>query len=194
MSLASALFSKTQQRVLGLLLGQPARRFTLSELIRLADAGTGAVQREVDRLSRAGIVTTTIESGRKHIQANSSSPIFSELRGIVEKTSGIAALLRDAIESSPAHVRFATLYGSVAKGTDTSLSDIDVLIVSDDLTEETAFMMFRDVEGRLGRRISPTIYTTGEFADRRRAQNPFLAKVLSGQHVVLAGSEDAVAS
>jgi predicted nucleotidyltransferase len=162
----------------------------LSDLIRLADAGSGAVQREVERLGRAGIINVSSAAGRKYVQANKDSPIFSELRGVVEKTSGVEAQLRAAVESVNANVRFAILFGSVAKGTDTAASDIDVLIVSDDLTQEAAFRMFQDTERRLGRTVNPTIYTSDEFVRRRRSAQPFLTKVLSGHHTILAGNAD----
>ena len=189
-SLADALFTATQQRVLGLLFGQPERSFSLNELIRLAHAGTGAVQREVSRLAHAGIITVTRTDGRKRVQANPATPIFEELRGLIEKTTGVAARLREALDPVADRLLLALLYGSVAKQTDVSSSDIDVLLVSDALTQEEAFASFQDAEDRLGRKIHPTIYTREEFVRRRRARNPFLEKVLSGRHVVLAGSLD----
>lgn len=189
--LADALFTDTQQRVLGLLFGQPDRSFMLSELIRLARTGTGAVQRELQRLSETGVVTVELVAGRKYLQANRASPIFGELRALVEKTTGVAAELRKALDRESSRIRFAVLFGSVAKRTDRSASDIDVLLVSDDLTQEEAFALFEETEKRLGRRISPIIYTPGEFRKKQREENPFLTKVMAGEHVVLAESEDA---
>jgi predicted nucleotidyltransferase len=187
---ADALFTATQQRVLGLLFGQPERSFSVTELIRLARSGSGAVQRELDRLSRAGIVTVDLAGGRKHVQANHATPIFEELRGLVEKTTGVAEQLRKALENRADRVPLAVLFGSVAKQTDVSSSDIDVLIVSDDLTQEDAFALFEEAEARLGRRVNPTIYTPEEFERRRRSHNPFVENVLTGRHVVLAGRLD----
>ncbi len=160
----------------------------MNELIRLARSGTGAVQREIAKLDHSGIVTVTSIDGRKRVRANPATPIFEELRGLIEKTTGIAAVLRQTLESQADRVNLALLYGSVAKGTDVSASDIDVLVVSDDLTQEQVFALFEPAERRLDRRINPTIYTREEFAKRRRTRNPFLEKVLSGRHVVLAGS------
>lgn len=193
-SLADALFTATQQRVLGLLFGQPERSFSLSELIRLAHAGTGAVQREVARLAHTGIITVTRIDGRKRVQANPATPIFEELRGLVEKTTGVAARLREALTPEGERLALALLYGSVARQTDVSSSDIDVLLVSDTLTQEEAFALFEDAEDRLGRKIHPTIYTREEFGRRRRNRNPFLEQVLSGKHVVLTGSVDDLAA
>jgi predicted nucleotidyltransferase len=190
--LADALFTDTQQRVLGLLFGQPERSFMLSEIIRLARSGTGAVQRELHRLGNSGIITVTSVAGRKYVQANRAAPIFEELRGLIEKTTGVAAELRRILERAEGRVKLAFLFGSVAKGTDAATSDIDVLLVSDDLAQEEAFSWFKAAEKHLGRRISPTIYSTREYLQRRQDHNPFLTKVLAGRYVVLLGSVDDV--
>jgi predicted nucleotidyltransferase len=185
--LGSELFTKTQQRVLGLLFGQPERAFFLSELISLAGAGTGAVQREVSRLVNGGLVSVIARDGRKLYKANESSPIFDELRSIVEKTSGVTAQLCRALAPLAKDIMLAILFGSIAKETDKADSDIDLLVVSDVLILEDLFRTLGPVEERLGRHINPTLYTTNEFDTRRRSNNPFLRKVLSGRHRILLG-------
>ncbi|MDB4961555.1 MAG: transcriptional regulator [Myxococcales bacterium] len=190
-SLADALFPRTKQRVLGLLFGQPERAFGMMELIELAGSGSGAVQRELERLVHSGLVLTSFVGTQKRYQANQAAPIFNELRSIVQKTGGVPQVLRSALEPLAARLRLAVLYGSVAKGADTALSDIDVLLVSDDLALEDVFAALQSAEDQLGRRINPTLYTTEEFKVRRSANHPFLCKVLNGEHVVLLGSEDA---
>src|SRR5713226_2054057 len=92
--LADALFAKVQQRVLGVLFGNPRRSFYANEVIGLARSGTGAVQRELARLEAAGLVTVTRVGKQKHYQANAASPVFEKLRALVLKTSGLADLLR----------------------------------------------------------------------------------------------------
>ena len=87
---ADALFTKVQQRVLGLLFGNPARSFYANEIIALAGSGTGAVQRELGRLDAAGLVTVKRLGNQKHYQANAAAPVFEELRGLILKTSGLA--------------------------------------------------------------------------------------------------------
>ena len=82
---AEALFTSTQQRVLRLLFGQPERSYYATELIRLTRAGSGAVQRELARLSQSGLVTVQPIGNQRHYQANPESPLFDELRSIVQK-------------------------------------------------------------------------------------------------------------
>jgi len=189
--LADALFTATQQRVLGLLFGQPGRSFFATELIGLAGAGRGAVQRELRRLEESGLVATSRVGNQKHYRANAAAPIFTELHAIIIKTGGPAAALRTALEALGAPVRFAALYGSVARGTDRAQSDIDLLVVDDDLTLEQLYAALAPAEKQLGRTISPTLYTSAEFRKRRANKNPFLEKVLAGEHQVLIGDEHA---
>ena len=129
--LADALFAKVQQRVLGVLFGNPRRSFYANEVIGLARSGTGAVQRELARLEASGLVTVTRVGKQKHYQANAGSPIFEELRALVLKTVGLADVLRAALAPVSRCIRAAFVYGSIAKGQDTAASDIDLMVVSD---------------------------------------------------------------
>jgi len=189
-SMVDALFPRTKQSVLSLMFGQPDRAFGMTELIALVGAGSGAVQRELDKFAASGLVTATVTGRQKRYQANRAAPIFDELRGIVEKTAGVADALRMSLAPLASRIRLAILYGSVAKDTDRAASDIDVLIVADDLSLEDVFTALEPAERRLGRRVSPTVYTSKEFAKRRASGQPFLTKVLSGKRVVLLGNED----
>jgi len=192
--ISEALFTRTQQRVLGLVFGQPDRSYGTVELIELAQAGSGAVQRELGRLAASGLVTCKEIGRRKRYQANTASPIFDELRAIVEKTAGVPDVIRRSLGPLEPPIPFAVLYGSVAKETDTANSDIDVLVVSDNFALEELFAALEPAERRLGRHVRPTLYTSDEFRRRRKSKHPFLTKVLAGKHVVLLGSEDDVAS
>jgi len=185
--LASELFTKTQQRVLGPLFGHPHRTFRLSELIDLAGAGRGAVQREVTRLVASGLVSTLTQDGSKVYKANERSPIFRELRSIIAKTTGVADQLCRALAPLTKDVALAILFGSIAKETDRADSDIDLLVVTDALLLRDVFQTLAPVQKRLGRRINPILYTRAEFDTRRRNKNPFMTKVLSGKHRVLLG-------
>jgi predicted nucleotidyltransferase len=188
-SLADALFTTTQQRVLALLYGQPSRSFFATELIELTGSGSGAVQRELKRLTSSGLVTAEHIGRQKHYQANASCPVFEELRALVRKTIAVAAPIREALAPLAKGIERALIYGSVAKGADTATSDIDLLVVADDLPLEALYAALAPVEKSLDRRISPSLYTRKEFDDRRAAGNPFLARVLGGEHLLLMGGE-----
>ena len=189
-ALADALFTSTQQKVLGLLFGQPDRSFFVTQVMGLAKSGRGAVQRELQRLKSAGLVSVEMHGNQKHYQANSASPLFDEICSIVRKTVGLEAPLKAAVESLPGKIHLALIYGSVARRADTAASDIDLLIVADELTLEEVYAALSPAEELLGRKIQPSLYTSEEF-DRRLARgNAFLKRVLEGPVTILFGSVD----
>jgi predicted nucleotidyltransferase len=189
-SLAAALFTKTQQRVLGALFGHPERSFYASELIRDTGTGSGAAQRELARLEESGLLVARRIGHQKHYQANAASPLYSELLNIVLKTVGLAEPLRDALKPLSSAIRAAFVYGSVAKATDQSASDIDLMIISDSLTYGEVFGGLERVTRALGRKINPTVYTTAEFSKRARTENAFVTRVLEQPKLWVIGTDD----
>ena len=187
-SLADALFTSTQQRIFALVFGQPERSYFVNELVSLTEAGSGAVQRELARLEHSGLVSVTRVGNRKHFQANAGSPLFDELCSIVRKTVGLREPVREALEPLARGISLALIYGSVARESDTSSSDVDLLIVSDELSLEEIYSAIEPAEREIHRSINPTLYTTAEFNGRRQSSNAFLDRVLGGQTIVLIGN------
>lgn len=186
-SLADALFPKVRQRVLGVLFGNVGRSFYANEVIALAQSGTGAVQRELVALADCGLLTVTKVGNQRHYQANASSPVFDELRGLVLKTVGLADVLRTALAPLAGQIEAAFVYGSVAKQLDTAQSDVDVLIVSPDLGYADVFGALEAASDTLGRKVNPTLYTPKDIASRIHNNNAFVTKVLDQPKIWLIG-------
>jgi predicted nucleotidyltransferase len=191
--LADALFSGTRQRLIGLLFGQVGRSFYATELIGLTKSGSGAVQRELASLAQSGLVTVRAVGNQKHYQANPDSPIFEELSGIARKTIGLADPLREALAPLSGKIRAAFVYGSIAKRTDTAGSDIDVLLLSDELAYADVFAALEAASLTLGRPVNPTILTSAELRKRLENKESFLTRVLAQPKIWLIGGEDALA-
>jgi predicted nucleotidyltransferase len=189
-SVADALFSGLQQRLLAVLFGQPDRSFYGNELLRLTGTGRGALQRELEKLVSADLVTVTPVGNQKHYQANAAAPIFAELRGIVMKTLGLADVLRTALNAVADRIELAFVFGSVAKGTDTATSDIDLMVVTETLTYADLFEGLAAAEQVLGRKVNPTLYTSAALAEKVRTENSFVLRVLSQPKIFLIGAED----
>lgn len=187
--IADALFSKVQQRVLGVLFSNAGRSFYANEIIALAGSGTGAVQRELARLEGAGLVTVTRLGRQKHYQANAGAPVFPELRALVLKTSGLADVLRAALAPLAGQVRAAFVYGSIAKGEDTATSDVDLMVISDSLAYPELYTVLEGASDRLDRAVNPTVYTVTELARRVAQDNAFVTRLLGQPKIWLIGSE-----
>ena len=188
--LADALFSKVQQRVLGLLFLNADRSFYTNEIMRLVDSGTGVVQRELEKLAASGLISAKRIGNQKHYQANREAPIFNELRGILLKTAGLADILRVALMPLSDKIQTAFIYGSIAKGSDTAQSDIDLFIVGKDLAYGDMYELLAAAEAQLGRPVNPSIYSMDELKRKFNDDNTFVSRVLEQPKIFLIGSND----
>lgn len=192
-SLADALFSTIQQRVLAYLFGQPERSFFATELIKLAGGASGAVQRELARLAESGLVTVKRVGTQKHYQANPKSPVYTELCGIAQKTVGLAEPLREALAPLAKRIRAAFVFGSVAKRSDTAASDIDVLVLSETVDYAEVFAALQSAEEKLGRTVNPTVYTPASWRKKRKEGVAFVLRVAAQPKMFLIGTEEDLA-
>lgn len=189
-SIGEVLFTKTQQRVLGLLYGKPDQSFYTNEIVRLVDMGRGTVRRELEKLVSAGLLVVTREGNQHHYRANPDNPVYQELVAIVRKTFGIADVIRAGLAPVYEQIDLAFIYGSVARGEDTASSDIDLLVVSDALAYADLMTVLADVEKSLGRPINPSIYTAEQIKDKLEANNAFLTRLMDQPRIWLKGGED----
>lgn len=185
--LSDALFTATQQKVLGLLYGKPDRSFYANEIARWAQVGKGSLMRELDRLHRAGVLTMSRQGNQTHYQANPDCPIHGELLGIVRKTFGIGEALRTALAPLAGQLVWAFIYGSIAKGVEHAGSDIDVMLIGENLNYSDLMERLMPVEERLGRTINPTLYTPTDWLARRGAGNSFVLRVMQQDKIDLIG-------
>lgn len=175
--LADALFTTTQQRVLGLLYAQPDRSFYTKEILRLTSMGVATIKRELDRMEAAGLLTMTRIGNQHHYQANPECPIYAELLGIVKKTFGITDIIRQALSSLSEQITWAFIFGSVASGKETATSDIDLMVVGKASFTEVVGLLY-PAQATLGREINPKIYSMKEWTQMRNNKDAFFKEVL----------------
>lgn len=177
-SIGDALFTKTQQRLLALLYGQPEQSLYLNELVRLAQVGRGSVARELVKFTDSGLVTMTRQGNQNHYQANRDNPIFHELVHIVQKTFGISEVLKNAVLPLADALERAFIYGSVAKGEAHAGSDIDLMLIGKDLSYSDVMELLAPAEHQLQRTINPTLYSPDEFEERLADNQSFITRVI----------------
>jgi uncharacterized protein len=186
--LGATLFGKTRRAVLALTYGHPEESFHLRRIARFAATGQGVLQRELQQLTGAGLLTRTASGRQVYYRANRACPIFEELRSVVTKTAGMVDVLRDAFVSLGERVAVAFIFGSFARGTQRSGSDVDVLVIGEvtfgELTEALA-----PAQERLGREVNPTVYPRREFQQKAQARQHFVTRVLADPKLFLIGNE-----
>ncbi|WP_292617914.1 MULTISPECIES: nucleotidyltransferase domain-containing protein [unclassified Nitrobacter] len=189
-NLSNALFSRVQARVLGIFFRHPDQTFQLTEIFAKADSGRGAVQRELEKLTDVGIVSIIPFGNRKLYQVNRESPIFNELHQLVLKTTGIAEPLQEALAPYRQHITAAFVYGSIAKGSDTARSDIDLMIIGEKLGYSEIYSLLQKAETVLARPVNPNLMTMSEWTKKLKGKNSFVVKILSQPKLFIFGSED----
>ena len=186
-SIGRALFTKTQQHIFAVLYANPNQSYYLNQLVRLAGVGKGSLTRELDNLLGAGLITLTRQGNQSHYQANAQSPIFSELCSIVQKTFGLSDCLLHSLEGVWADIDIAFVYGSIAKGTEHSKSDVDLLLVGDSLSYADVMSQLEQAELQLGRPVNPTIYHPQEWNKRIRERQHFIEQIIQQPKIWLKG-------
>lgn len=186
--LAGALFTATQQNVLGLLYAQPEKSFYTNEILRITGMGVATIKRELDRMVAAGILSMIKIGNQHHYQANPSCPIYSELIGIVKKTFGLVDVVRAALLQLSSKIVWSFIFGSVASGKETSGSDIDLMIVGNVSFTEVVASLY-PVQDSLGREINPKIYSSKEWTQMLESKDAFIKAVLSNPRMDVMGDE-----
>lgn len=187
-SSAEALFGRTRRGVLGLLFGRPGESFYLREIVRLVGGGSGAIQRELGRLTEAGIIRRELRGRQVYFGANPESPIYPELIGLLAKTSGIADVLREVLRplAEAGSIAVAFIYGSVAAGNHAAASDLDLMVVGS-TTLSKLVPALRRAQEQIGREVNPTLYAEQEFVNKIAADAHFVQHVIAGPTLMVIG-------
>jgi uncharacterized protein len=187
-STLAALISPTRQGVLTTLFLRPDREWHLSELAASLGTDPSSLQREVDALVRVGILARRVDGRRSYVKANQGSPVFPEIRGLIEKTSGIVPRLRKAVRRARG-LRVAFVYGSLARGEEVAGSDVDVMLLGNVSMMELSPKL-RAVERAVGRQINPAVFSLEEFVKKVAEKSHFLQTVRRNKKILLVGTED----
>lgn len=184
-----ALLPKTRQGILAATLMQPEKAWYVSELAHRMRVPSSSLQRELQKLLKAGILNSYRQGRMVYYQANAESPLFPELRGLLLKTAGLVDVLTNALRPLAAQLRIAFVYGSIASGSERTDSDIDLMVIGAVSPLDLALPLRRARE-LLGREINPTVYTAAEFERKRAAKDHFLTNVLDKPRLFVLGNKN----
>jgi predicted nucleotidyltransferase len=185
-NLSSALFGKTKRALLALFFSNPEKSFYLRQIARLTGTGQGSIQRELEKLTQAGIIERQVQGRQVYFRAKPDCPVFKELKGLILKTAGLVEVFRSALSPLSDQIDSAFVYGSQARGQARASSDIDLLIIGR-IDELELHWLISPAEGQLNRPVNYTFLTPQEFNKRRKEKGGFLSRVLGGEKIFIIG-------
>jgi predicted nucleotidyltransferase len=187
---ASDLLFPLQYRgkALALLLLQPQRRLHVREIARLTGTVAGTMNKELDRLQKAGLLEKHRVGNQLQFCANLQHPVFPELSALLRKTIGLADVLTLALTPMVDRIEVAFVFGSVARSSDTAASDVDVIIIGNVAFGEVVNLL-HDAQVTLQREINPKIFMVKEWQAKLSAKSSFVLDVLSKPKIFLIGAQ-----
>ncbi len=186
--LSDVLFGEYRKRILGLLLLHPEETYHVRELARLTNTSAGTLHKELSKLSDAGILQSKKVGNQQRYSANVQCPIFEELASIFRKTSGLADVIANALSSMKSHIKFAIVFGSVARGEEQANSDVDVMVIGD-ISFGDVVGLLHESQATLRREINPIVYSVDSFKSRVEKNDSFIQEILSKPKLFIVGSE-----
>jgi predicted nucleotidyltransferase len=191
-SLAATLFPGYRRRVLALLLLRPEEALHGREISRRTGLPAGTLTRELKRLAEVGLLTQEKQGNQVLYRANRASPIYTELAGILRKTSGVADVIAEALSPLSSKIEVAFIFGSVARGAETAGSDIDVLIIGAVDFGATVDAL-HPAQQQLARDVNPKVFSEREWKSKLKEKNSFVLDILSKPKIFLMGDEHELA-
>lgn len=182
--------SKLRIKLLDVFLSLPDARFYIRELERKIKEEAKNVSRELKNLEALGLLISEKQGNLKYYSVNENFFLYPELKAIIFKTTGVQGLLKEALERLEG-IETAFIYGTYASGNESESSDVDIMIIGKpDLTELNE--VISDLEEKLNREINYMCFDQEEFKERRKAGDAFINEVLSGEKIMLKGTERAI--
>ena len=170
------------------MLMNPHKWVHLRELARLTNASPGTLKKELDAVVASGLLKLQKVGNQSQFSANTDHPVFPELSALIRKTIGLQDVLVNALQSIAADIEVAFVFGSMAKATETSQSDVDILIIGNATFGHVVNALF-DSQATLGREINPKVMTRKEWLTKQFEHNAFVREIASQPKLFLIGTE-----
>lgn len=181
--------SRIRVELLKILAINPESTFNINELSRRTGFSPRGVEKELKNLLSGGILRREVSGNQHRYQLDPVCPINREIKGIITKTVGIAALVKQALRSVEQKIHLAFIYGSFASGDYGNDSDVDLFIVTE-LSGLKLAELLAEVQNEVGRSINIAQFTIHEYDQRREQNDHFLTRVLEGPKIIIFGHED----
>lgn len=185
-TLSEILSSRSRAAVFKLLFSGSERELHLREIQRRSGLNDSTLRQELKKLVRLDLVKRRKDSNRVYYRANRDHPLFTEIRNLVIKTTGMVQVLHEAIETQQVNVAF--VFGSIATGEETAGSDVDLLVIGD-IGLRALSELLSGCSEVIGREVNPYVMTRDEYRKRVASDEHFITHVLKSPKLFVVGTD-----
>jgi len=182
--LTKIVSSRARSEIFRILFGAKDVELHIREIERRSGLNESNVRRELRNLESIDLVCRRKDSNRVYYRANEDHPLYRDIHNIVLKTSGLANVLKNALDDDRIHIAF--VFGSIASGEEKAGSDVDLMIIGKlglrDVTD-----LLSGVTDQIGREINPHIFTQEAFTKRIADGEQFINRVLNSPKMFIKG-------
>ncbi len=180
--------SGTRAKVIEWLFMHPDEKFYVRQLSVLLELDSTNLGKELDRLYNLGIVSRSRSGNQKHYSANQDCPIYVDLKNIVIKTGGVADRLKSLLKPFTDRIDIAFVYGSIASGSFSKSSDLDLMVVGD-ISHRELVSHLRTAGQEMGRELNMSCFSRNEFAEKLQEKG-FIWRISTGEKIFVIGGDD----
>ena len=179
--------SKTRVEILRLFLFNAGNSFYQRQISSLTNQPIRGVQREVEKLLKIGFLEKSVQGNRIYYKVNRDTPIFEDLKNLFFKSVGIAEALKENLQDKKIEIAF--IYGSYARGEESLLSDIDLMVIGNISSKELSGLLSRP-KAELMREINYAVFSLNEFIGKAMQKDHFINSVSKDKKIFIIGSDD----
>jgi predicted nucleotidyltransferase len=184
--LAELLSSRARAEIFRLLFNGMGEEIHVREIERRSGLNDSTLRQELRKLVRLKLVQSRRDSNRVYYRAKTENPLYSEIRNLVLKTSGLSDVLKSALTDK--RIRVAFVFGSFARGEEKAGSDVDLMVIGQ-LGLRDLSRLLSGIEEKIGPEVNPHVLREEEFGKRIRAKEHFVSNVLESPKIFIIGSQ-----
>lgn len=177
--------SKTRVKLMTLFLRNVDQPFYVRELTRKLKERINSIRRELDNLSKMGLLTSQRKNFKRYYRVNKNFYLLKEFRALFLKGATTSKeKLSDRLKKTGS-IKYACLSGSFTK----SPAQADLFIVGN-VKKNKLSSIIKSLEREQGQEINYTVMPASEFTYRRELGDRFISSVIGNERIELLGSLD----
>jgi predicted nucleotidyltransferase len=180
--------SEVRVKILKLMLPNPTTPFHVRALVRAVGTEINAIRRELNRLTKLGLLKRRPSGNRVYFTVNTASQYYPELLSLVSKEMTLGQKIISSAKQLGG-VKFAVLSRAFSRGRQSSLLDIDLFLVGS-LNLEVLEKIIAEEEKNLEKEIHYSVMGEDEFLFRKRKNDQFVMRILTQSRTSLIGDEE----